>query len=317
MTYRDAHEPLHRRVATIVVCIVVLAACGKSSVAPAPEAGAPAPTALAPEAAAPSVEPLIRSRLTDEAGNSFVGGDLNGPYDIGGERLTPQGGSDLFVAKYAPNGAVLWARAFGSKDHDGFWSMALTPKGDLYVLGQLEGTGPALSRFGAAGSKEWTTPVPAGRAIKSPQITVDDAAGAVVASCWVSGMVYDGHNPPKLAVARVSLAGERLWSAEGLASAASLSSVTLSATGVVEVKGNLFAVAAYPKRFEPTPKAPQMSAWMRLGTCEREAEGAFSIRFNERGRVDRCRITPGPPPPPQPSSSTRGIPPSPDPSPYD
>jgi hypothetical protein len=107
-----------------------------------------------------------RGIATTPRGESYVTGEFRGTAVFGqGEpnetTLTAVGLSDVFIAKYDRDGALLWAtRAGGSsnEDIDGGLGIATTPSGESYVTGRF--AGPAV--FGQGEPNE-TTLTAAGR----------------------------------------------------------------------------------------------------------------------------------------------------------
>ena len=81
----------------------------------------------------------------DFAGNAYLVGGFEGAGTFGGETLTSSGSSDGFIAKYDPDGNVLWARQAGGADGDKTYDVALGNAGDPVVVGQFRG----VATFGA------------------------------------------------------------------------------------------------------------------------------------------------------------------------
>ena len=83
---------------------------------------------------------------TTERGDSYVTGFFNQGTTTFGEdepnetTLTSAGGSDIFVAKFAPDGALLWANRAGGTGRDLGRGIATTERGDSYVTGHFTGT---------------------------------------------------------------------------------------------------------------------------------------------------------------------------------
>ncbi|MBS3968136.1 MAG: hypothetical protein KGZ60_12840 [Truepera sp.] len=69
----------------------------------------------------------------DHLGNAVVVGAGNG--NLGGE---PQGLSDAFVAKYAPDGTRLWAHQFGTPMFDGAYGVAVDAADQIFITGYLD-----------------------------------------------------------------------------------------------------------------------------------------------------------------------------------
>jgi hypothetical protein len=80
------------------------------------------------------------SIAVDPKGNVLLTGFFFGKADFGGGvPLTSAGGSDVFVAKLAPDGNPLWSKGFGdAMDQEGT-SIAVDPKGNVLLTGLLSG----------------------------------------------------------------------------------------------------------------------------------------------------------------------------------
>jgi hypothetical protein len=81
----------------------------------------------------------------DAAGNSFVVGTFHGAAVFGATTLTSAGQSDIFVAKYDPNGQLLWARRAGGPGYDNGAGIAVDAAGNCHITGSFE----AAATFGA------------------------------------------------------------------------------------------------------------------------------------------------------------------------
>jgi len=82
---------------------------------------------------------------TDGVGNSYVTGTFSGTVVFGaGEvnetTMTSAGGGDLFVSKYDPNGALVWARRAGGISLDQGSGIATDSSGSVYVTGGYSNT---------------------------------------------------------------------------------------------------------------------------------------------------------------------------------
>ncbi len=67
----------------------------------------------------------------------FIGtADLNP--DAGTTNLSSAGGQDIFFAKYATDGSLIWANGIGGTDNDRGVSIALDNSGDLYITGSFQ-----------------------------------------------------------------------------------------------------------------------------------------------------------------------------------
>jgi hypothetical protein len=96
----------------------------------------------------------------DAAGNLYVAGGFNGTVDFdpgtGVVNLTSAGKADIFVAKYAPNGALIWAKGMGGTDGEGASAIAVDASGNVLTTGSFSGTvdldpGPGTANLTSAG----------------------------------------------------------------------------------------------------------------------------------------------------------------------
>jgi hypothetical protein len=89
----------------------------------------------------------------DAQGNVVVVGDFAGKIDFGGGAFTSAGATDVFLAKFDPTGALLWAKTFGNVAAQNGFDVAFAPNGDVVFTGAFAGMinlgGGALASAGA------------------------------------------------------------------------------------------------------------------------------------------------------------------------
>jgi hypothetical protein len=85
-------------------------------------------------------------------GDRYVTGSFSSTASFGGKSLTSAGGADIFLAKYATGGRLLWLIQAGGSGDDAASSLALDPAGNAYVTGWFVGT----ASFGSAGGQSKT-----------------------------------------------------------------------------------------------------------------------------------------------------------------
>ena len=78
----------------------------------------------------------------DNEGNLIVAGCFMWEADFDGHTVQGPGNSDIFIAKYTTSGSLLWAKAYGSKEHDYLFDMDIDGN-NIFITGQL--TGPFIS----------------------------------------------------------------------------------------------------------------------------------------------------------------------------
>ncbi len=95
-----------------------------------------------------------RDLALDADGNVYLAGSFTDAATFGGATLDGDGRSDLLLVKYAPDGAVLWARGGGSSQADLARGVAVGPNGHPYLAGVFEGTvslgGSAVQSLGGS-----------------------------------------------------------------------------------------------------------------------------------------------------------------------
>lgn len=75
----------------------------------------------------------------DPAGNIAVTGSFDNEIDFGGGKLASKGESDVYVARFAPDGAHLWSKRFGAAREDIGHDIAADRYGNLAVTGWFWG----------------------------------------------------------------------------------------------------------------------------------------------------------------------------------
>jgi hypothetical protein len=99
--------------------------------------GPPTPTGLGIGAG----DILSTGTVVDSAGNSYLVGGYSGTVDFnpnGTTNLTSAGGRDVYVAKYAPTGSLVWAKSFGGMGTDIANAVAIDGSGYLYIAGSFQ-----------------------------------------------------------------------------------------------------------------------------------------------------------------------------------
>ncbi len=100
-----------------------------------------------------------RGIAVDGIGNVFVTGYFRDSIDMdpgpGSDTLIPAGESDVFLAKYGPNGDYLWAKGLGGNGSDEGYGVNVDGTGNVYVTGFFAS---ATVDFNAGGSGGILTP---------------------------------------------------------------------------------------------------------------------------------------------------------------
>ncbi|MCA9658991.1 MAG: hypothetical protein KC486_11660 [Myxococcales bacterium] len=248
--------------------------------------------------------PIHNFALTTAAnGDVIVVGAFSGAIDFGGATLEATFGidgvgdviwytDDLFIARYSPDGALLWARRFGDDATQRAYDVAVTDEGELIVVGSLRGTvdfGNAVAvadesydglvaRFTADGEHVWhsTFSAPADVDI----FNVDVSAGGLVSIGGLAASGVDFGGGPLLAkdgnwayVAQFEPTGAHRWSRR-VTSGYRVRSLVADDVGALYVAGvtkpdDDVPTDAFLMRFDPDGGY----AWIRESAADTSADG--------------------------------------------
>ncbi len=73
------------------------------------------------------------------SGSLYLSGYFNNEITVGGSSYQSLGQSDVFLAKFSPEGNPIWCRTWGSTGLDGGWSMDAVPGGGVFLGGDFRG----------------------------------------------------------------------------------------------------------------------------------------------------------------------------------
>lgn len=80
----------------------------------------------------------------DTEGNAWVGGTFFTTRDIGAYEAVANGGTDIFAAKFSPEGRFLTAQIGGGANHDNLYAIGTDREGGVYLSGSFQ----VSTRFG-------------------------------------------------------------------------------------------------------------------------------------------------------------------------
>ncbi len=78
--------------------------------------------------------------VIDSDGNIIVAGCFMWEADFDGKLLKGPGNTDIFIVKYSQSGKLVWAKSFGSQQHDFFYDMDIDDKNNIFLTGNLTGS---------------------------------------------------------------------------------------------------------------------------------------------------------------------------------
>lgn len=252
-----------------------------------------------------------RSRVEDVAvdstGNTYLTGGFSGTVDFdpandrlgGADVLTSAGGSDAFVAKYAPDGTLAWVTRMGGATPetvftDAGWAVHVDAGGNVYVAGQFCGTadfGPLaltsngtgkdgfVAKLGPTGGVQWAQRW--GLADNDPATGRGDMGGGVgtdaAGNVYVSGTrqmtgataASFGHD-----ILKFSPTGAPVWTRFVNTKALGTSRLAVDAGGAMYLAGQFAGTVD----FDPGPRTRTASSG--------PSQGGFVLKLTAAGNFD-------------------------------
>lgn len=199
----------------------------------------------------------------DSAGNSYVVGTFHGTATFGATTLTSAGQSDIFVAKFDPNGQLLWARSAGGPGYDNGAGIAMDAAGNAHITGSFEATAtfgataltnssPAsysdlfVAKYDPAGNLVWVRSTGTDFAADTGAAIAVDAAGSVLITGRSVQDTFGAaalNNLGRILVAKYDSAGNPVWAHK----AGSFSGGTYdTGTGIgADAAGNVYVTGTF------------------------------------------------------------------------
>jgi len=145
------------------------------------------------------------SVTSDEAGNTYVTGNLAGVADFSGITAQGNGVYEIVIAKYSPTGNLIWVKTAGGKGNDVGYAIQYQ-NGYLYLGGKFEdtayfenttlisrGDGDAfVAKYDNNGNLIWVRGGGGQRLDYVSGLTLDDNGGIYVSGTYQSSAIFDG-----------------------------------------------------------------------------------------------------------------------------
>lgn len=205
------------------------------------------------------------SVVVDNTGNIYMTGYFVTSVNFGGTFLTSAGSQDIFVCKYNPNGALVWAKRFGSTDIDWGIGIAVSSNGDPVIVGYFCGTvdfggGPFASVGGqgykdgfivklaaATGDHIWSKQLAStSQNDQANAVAIDSSNNVFVTGRFGSTMDFGGGplisaGGADVFLAKYDISGNYLWAQRfGAALVDNANSVAVDTAGNVAITGTFY-----------------------------------------------------------------------------
>jgi uncharacterized protein (AIM24 family) len=175
---------------------------------------------------------VLYGLAVDGSGSTAVAGRFSGNANIGGTMLTSAGGNDIFVAKYAADGTLLWARRYGGTGDDNAYALAVDGSGGVVIAGYFAATvdfggGPLTSSGGedvfvvklsASGAHLWSRRYGSANDDEARGVVTDGSGNVVVTGSFTNTVDFGGGALTSLGSTDIFVAkyaansGAHLWS---------------------------------------------------------------------------------------------------------
>lgn len=177
---------------------------------------------------------------TDATGNIYVTGTYSATVTLGTTTLPGFGMDDVFVAKYAPDGSLVWAKNAGTSGPEQATSIAVDAGGNVYIGGNFSdniafgtdilsnaGGNGFLAKYNALGVPQWGRKIAndntTGAESNLASIAVDNSGNILVAGGFTGSSVNFGTTLFSSAafmygdiyIAKYNATGDALWAKGG------------------------------------------------------------------------------------------------------
>jgi hypothetical protein len=205
------------------------------------------------------------SITTDKSGNTIIAGDYNDSINLGSGALPSSvvGIYDGFVAKYSPQGALLWSKTFGGAGNSSAKGVATDSQGNIIVVGSFsttvnfggvslraldpynQGVGDMfVAKYSPAGSLLWVERFGGSLPDYATAVAVDGSDNIFFAGWFQStdanfggGIILSAGGNVNFAVAKLSSSGTTLWARNWGGSLAQAYGLAVDSSGNVVVTG--------------------------------------------------------------------------------
>ena len=185
---------------------------------------------------------VAQGLAVDGSGNAYVGGLTGG--SLGGPSA---GSNDAWVAKYAPDGVLVWTRQFGTAAHDAATGVGADASGNVYIVGDTQGSlgGPStgsddawVAKYAADGALLWTRQLGTAATDLAGDVAADASGNAYIAGYTDGSLGGPSAGGSDAWMAKYAADGALLWTRQlGTAATDTASDIDADASGNAIIVG--------------------------------------------------------------------------------
>ncbi len=202
----------------------------------------------------------VKGMGIDDDGNVVVFGKFKNEIEFGDITLTSMGSTDMYVAKYSPEGDVLFAFSEGGSSYEDASALAVGTNGDFFISGTFYGetiingetittenpTGLFLAKYSSSNEFQWLQLVDGSNLIPSVFLAANTDGGVYISGGFQGDVSFGSISllteefDADIYVTKYSPEGEALWAGQGHSDAGDISTA-LSC----DVGGNVYLAGYY------------------------------------------------------------------------
>lgn len=233
------------------------------------------------------------SVAVDANANAYVFGSTDTSCTIGTNAFTVTSGPNGFLAKYSPDGEVLWARQIKGSWVRNYNRVRADRGGGVYVAGAFSGTiefgttsltsvgltDAFLAKYSSSGTLQWARRGGGPESTVARGLAVDGAGNAVLVGTYLDEARFGDVDLPagadkEVFVVKYDPAGNVKWARNG-----SGGSQDLAESAALDAAGNIYVTGSFSSKLEFGTKAAETSA----------SVAAFVAKFDRDGTPQWAR----------------------------
>ena len=202
----------------------------------------------------------VKGMDVDGNGNTLVFGKFKNEIIFDGFTLTSMGSTDMYVAKYSPEGDVLFAFSEGGDSYEDAAALAAGQNGDFFISGTFYGetvingetvttdnpTGLFLAKYSSSGDFQWLQQVDGSNLIPTVFLAVNIDGGVYISGGFQGDVSFGAVSlstdqfDADIYVTKYDSDGEALWAGQGHRSAGDITTALST-----DIGGNVYLAGYY------------------------------------------------------------------------